>query len=642
MKKYSFILLLAILSSNGIAQNKGNTSTNLENKAVDMILPLTGNEVPVIIKESNVFTSPHTSRDLGIPIGITYYDMQSNWSNCNKMLVFPDGSINAVWTMAPNSTAGYPERGTGFNRSTNNGQNWLPEPTVRIEGAVRTGWPCVGKLTNGSLIVTSHASNQGNLCKSTNNGSSWVNSYIESTSLGLIWCRMVTNGNTIHLIGHTSTTTPYGGFDLGALVYLRSTNSGINWTTPVIPTGLDASNYMYNVGFNDRYCLANKGDTIAIVYGDGFRTPCLVKSTNNGNTWAYREILHLPVKMFNTQGTTRYDINSDNQQDNVYCTDGVHYAVIDNTGKVHVFFGRMKYTDDGVGAGYQFFPYTDGLYYWNEDKGTIQYQYKWTMIGTTNTYEAIPDTVNFPIITKIKDINNNGIIDFPNNGANPPFGPYFCSLSSQPAAVITPDGSITLFYSSIVEGTDGTVGPEHRAFRNIWEIHKMSGLPSAPWSAPVRIAADDYTEEVYPSVSPVLTKTGNNNYSHLWYQADNYPGNALQPLTGNPHTIVENTIYYIKYNTAFVNINDKNSDIQDIAIYPIPANDKITINLQGIMSYSDLNLYIYNLQGQLLIQKKLSEQTTEINLSQLPAGIYIAKLQLSNGSFAQKKFVVMK
>ncbi len=633
----SFALCLFILAS---AQKQAKLPAHLLNIQEKMMPTISGDELPVIISPSNPYLTPKSKKDLGVEIGNTYYDLQGNGDVGNRMMVYPDGGISAVWTFAPSgSTSSYTGRGTGYNHSTDEGANWLPMPTVRIEGSIRTGWPNVGKIGNTELVVSHDFPNSANLCKSTDGGTTWANNPF-AVSVKLCWPRMVVTGNTMHVIGQTNTTVPYAGFATGALVYLKSTDGGQNWTDPIIPTGLDTANYTASSPFSDSYSIAGKGDTVAFVYGDGFRTTCLVKSTNNGNTWTYTEILHLPMKKFDTEGNVMYDINGDSQQDNVYDNDGVNFITLDYNGKAHVFFGRQKYTDDGAGANYSYFPYTDGIYYWNEDMGTINYQYKWTMINEVNTYEAIPDTVNFPIITEVVDINNNGVIDLPDNGSNVPFGPYYNSLSSQPNAVITPSGFIYLFYSSLVEGTDGSVGSEHRAFRNVWEIHKLGGSTNNfEWSTPIRIAQDDFTEEVWPCVSPVTTASSGIKYAHLWYQGDGLPGNSLQPNTGNPHGIGENSIFYIKAQIWEGGIDGINVVKSAPIVYPNPASDNVVVKYD-ITNKTNITVNIYNMIGQQLMtstqEVAAGEVNIRLNVEKLPQGIYYIKSDIGKQTFTNK------
>jgi len=85
-----------------------------------------------------------------------------------------------------------------------------------------------------------------------------------------------------------------------------------------------------------------------------------------------------------------------------------------------------------------------------------------------------------------------------------------------------------------------------------------------------------------------------------------------------------------------------NTTISNVNLYPNPAQDKITINLQGLQDLAGLNLQIYNIQGQLLIQQALQQDNTEIDITQLMQGVYVAKIKLGDGSIVQKKFIVIK
>jgi len=89
-----------------------------------------------------------------------------------------------------------------------------------------------------------------------------------------------------------------------------------------------------------------------------------------------------------------------------------------------------------------------------------------------------------------------------------------------------------------------------------------------------------------------------------------------------------------------VGIN-KDNTITDITLYPNPAKDKITIKTDTKEIVGAV-VSIYGVQGQLLLQQTLKQNNTQIDISQFPQGVYIAKIKLSDGSFVQKKFVVLK
>jgi len=88
-------------------------------------------------------------------------------------------------------------------------------------------------------------------------------------------------------------------------------------------------------------------------------------------------------------------------------------------------------------------------------------------------------------------------------------------------------------------------------------------------------------------------------------------------------------------------INKDNNDT-GVNLYPNPAQNKITINLQGLHTLPGSNLSIYNIQGQIVLQQTLNQNNTDIDISQFQQGVYIAKIKLNDGSIVQKKFVVIK
>jgi len=81
-------------------------------------------------------------------------------------------------------------------------------------------------------------------------------------------------------------------------------------------------------------------------------------------------------------------------------------------------------------------------------------------------------------------------------------------------------------------------------------------------------------------------------------------------------------------------------------IFPNPTHNKITIQLQdagttlkGFGTLSRLELTICNLQGQTLLQQNLTQNNTEIDISELEAGIYIACLISKGVKISSRKIV---
>lgn len=73
---------------------------------------------------------------------------------------------------------------------------------------------------------------------------------------------------------------------------------------------------------------------------------------------------------------------------------------------------------------------------------------------------------------------------------------------------------------------------------------------------------------------------------------------------------------------------DRNKNIEIFSIYPNPVYDDITIESSVIHPYSNLSLI--NLQGDELINLKIKEKKTSINLIDLPGGIYFLRITSLN------------
>jgi hypothetical protein len=76
-------------------------------------------------------------------------------------------------------------------------------------------------------------------------------------------------------------------------------------------------------------------------------------------------------------------------------------------------------------------------------------------------------------------------------------------------------------------------------------------------------------------------------------------------------------------------------------LFPNPVENKLTIKINST-DFFNSKFTVYDIHGQILLDQTLKQNNTQISISQLPNGIYLARLQLSNGSMAQKKFVVVK
>ena len=73
---------------------------------------------------------------------------------------------------------------------------------------------------------------------------------------------------------------------------------------------------------------------------------------------------------------------------------------------------------------------------------------------------------------------------------------------------------------------------------------------------------------------------------------------------------------------------------KDFTLYPNPAVDKITVFVNHDITHG--KLLIYSLDGKLYEKVDLNSNYAELNIAQLPAGVYVAKIITGNSSFITK------
>jgi hypothetical protein len=73
-----------------------------------------------------------------------------------------------------------------------------------------------------------------------------------------------------------------------------------------------------------------------------------------------------------------------------------------------------------------------------------------------------------------------------------------------------------------------------------------------------------------------------------------------------------------------------------VSLYPNPASDQLTIESTGIPAQGTLS--ISNLNGQQLIARQLTLLKTQLDISDLPSGVYFVRLT-SDKSVAMGKLI---
>ncbi|MBC8320014.1 MAG: T9SS type A sorting domain-containing protein [Bacteroidetes bacterium] len=584
--------------------------------------------VDIAEQETTYQTEPnHTvasDRAMDVVVGETWYDLQSNSSMPNRIYAFDDGTIATTWTRGMESPPTCPDRGTGYNYF--DGTSWGDYPTARIEEQ-RTGWPNIAPYGVNGEINCSHSGVDDGLIFSwrENKGvGAWnyFNLVGPPPNEDILWPRMITSGENneiIHVICITPPEANGGSIyeDLnGALLYSRSSDGGVTWDPEnEILDGVSSDHT--NAWNADNYAWAQPvGDNLAFIAFGGTRDGVVMKSTDGGNNWE-RILFYESIAPFYTLGDVLPNYGGG---------DGYNAAVIDDEGIVHIAFGRQIHNADEAGSYY--FPYTDGLVYWNEtmdplDTAMIQsviIAEDWT---TTNLYQ------NGNLAAWTQPNGNDTIVGV---------ATYQASLTSMPQLVAHRDEFgqkiIQVFYSAL------SVGYFHAGnltnYRHIWgRFTESDGM----FSEFVDYTGDVYhlfSECVYPSVAQTMP---NDKYNIL-YQTDLIPGINVRAPSHDP---VKNNMVYLAVSPLSVDIEETAvSTFEVFQNMPNPA-----VSNTSIMVFSEtagvIKLTVSNILGQVVHKESVNNSapahTFNVNVSNLDSGIYFYTVEIGNSSVTKKMLV---
>jgi hypothetical protein len=393
----------------------------------------------------------------------------------------------------------------------------------------------------------------------------------------------------------------------GALLYSRSDDGGVTWNPDKVV--LDGVSSTYTNGWSgDVYTwAASTGDTIAFVAWGGIKDGVVEKSTDGGNTWE-----RIP---FYNSGTPFWD-NSEVQT--IYGGgDGYNAGVVDQMGKVHVAFGRQLHAADGQGGPGSYYPYSNGLVYWNEDMDPLDS----VKIGHDILDPAwLRD--NGYLLAEVQDNGDDTIIGV---------ATYQASLTSFPQ-LMEKDGQIYCFYSALSLGFDNTVNN----YRHVWgRVSENDNL----WSEYTDYTGDVFhlfSECVFPGVSPTASES-----IHLTYQTSNQPGIAERYADHDP---IDNNFVYLKVTPLHVGVGNNFEEASfEVQSYPNPALDQATI-MVTTGATGQIKLTVSNVLGQQIYTatkegNTLGAHAFQVNVSEFDAGIYLYTVEIGNKKITNKMLV---
>lgn len=579
------------------------------------------------VRDINDFTyygDPTTRAYQVIPsetvIGISHYDLFSNTFIGNHFDVFPDGTQAGAWTYGVESTT-FPDRGTGYNYY--DGNAWGPQPAARLE-TVRTGWGHISPWgPNGEMVVAHNANNLQFSRRATKGTGAWT----EFNYVGVAkptWPRHAVSGEDneyLHVIYHSY--DPYGGQE-GAVLYSRSMDGGDTWIDADLV--LDGTGPEYYFEFQaETYGITTRGNTVAILYGGAWNDMFIMKSTDNGETWNKIMVWEHPYPFFDWNTTLA---------DTFFCCDNSGFIAIGPDDKCHVVFGLNRVMHMEVGTSYNYFPYVEGIAYWNEDMPMFS-NHPHALAGPQYEYALSEMIEDYNYIGYMQDVDGDGVITLKDNTPTG-FPMSYRSLgpSTFPTIHVDDQNRVFMVYASTTE-----------TFENAdWNYKKLwaRAFDNGEWG-PFYHVTEDIFHIFDESIYPVLGTRSDDENVYLLYQADGTPGLALD----DDHGYQENRLIVAALPKTDVLTGIKNPGIINEASvsqnYPNPFNgtSTVTVNLE---KKAKLSLEVTNLMGQqvqLLERGQVNPGTYyfQIDGTSLPAGIYFYTVN-ANSSKVTKKMIV--
>lgn len=578
----------------------------------------------------------------------TTFDYQTHASLSNRFVVWEDGTMAAVATRGMDDPENnFPDRGTGYNFFDGDWQ--LPFPSARIESE-RTGWPSIAPLGANGEIVVAHLATDATLImlRRTQKGTGdWTEEYLPPPpqgATGLQWPRVITSGEnneTVHVFAVT-TPTQHGGAVFqgqdGALVYYRSTDAGDTWDIQgEVIEGLGAGHYK-NI-FADTYSLAAQDDMVVLLVGSAWMDLFIMKSPDNGDTWEKVMIWEHPYPFFDFYETLT--------SDTLYTVDNSSNMAIDPDGMVHVVWGvgrvgRLSHDPPDPGY-YSYWPYTDGIGYWNESMGQIP--------AAENPHHTMMPEKLFQagmLVGWTQDENNSGyVFDYEGTAEPVPFASYpTLGISTMPTIGFTEGTHYILVAFSTVSEFFVTFDAQ-RNLRHIMGTYYIRNGQNWSWGSIFDFQDSNifhlYSECIYPVMAHNSIKFQGANWHQFIYHKDTKPG--LFAFNGD-HEPVENEI--IHYDTSFpTNVpeidGNTNETLTIAQNYPNPASGLTDIAIE-LKNDAIAGMLVTNLTGQIVYQLPAvnlppGNHIFSLDVSGFAPGIYFYTITAGNQK-ATRKMVV--
>ena len=602
---------------------------------------------------------------------VTNYDLQTNSALSGRVVAWPDGTAAFTATWDHSENINFPDRGTGYNYF--DGEDIGEQPTERVEGTLKTGWPTIAAMGDGEILASHGGSPTATHVykRATKGEGAWTEM---ATIENLQWPRIGVTGDNnqyVHIIGARQTGNSTIGYT-NYVMWSRSTDGGETWSEATeIPYDLidNASDGMYANRFGaDDYTVATNGNTIAVLFGSYVTDLFYIISHDNGETWE-KQIVAPWCEDNGDIHTHLWDSFPDGMPNHIIACDNTHSIAIDNNGVVHVAFGLLRW-QQATGSTYSYYPFWNyGIVYWNSEYENEQGGHEIPLLGDwsgdTMFLEEFGDTLTYSL-----DIERLDTLCRIDGGEHLWYFGYPIEIDEEtgdtchyqsayyihkswsyrnagtvefPGISVDNNGNIAVIYSVVSAKRYNESNGFY--FRNAYVSYKPVGQP---WHDDEINLTESFEHSVEEAYFTTAAQHAYDGVFYMLYNADEEQGLFLDIDDDYPNSngggLTENRLIAIRLTPSGIDgINENEiNPMTTVRAYPNPATDVINLEINASMN-SEMNVSIYTLTGQKVMDKTVKVgsgiNTTAINVSELESGVYFCSVN-ANGFNRTVKFIV--
>ena len=293
MKKLFTIALILLVATMGHSQVRKVSKHDAKSKVATM--QVTKGMESLKTKQSGL----NKTRSDG-ELDYTIYDWQTNWSNINRTIVWPDGTVNFAYNYALDDS--FSDCGTGIGTYNAINDEWIPS-----DGRIETEKTCFGSIARyqeNSIVVAAQTEymcklyiveDKDNITPNSVPPVSYLNPSYDPRCPNVMTSGA--NRDIIHVVAtaHSDFGVPGAEGVNMPIIYFRSMDGGETWDKENIVLPYMGPEYGVAWGAHVCYWMETTDDNcLALVVNNPWSDGMVIYSYDDGETWERKVFYHHP------------------------------------------------------------------------------------------------------------------------------------------------------------------------------------------------------------------------------------------------------------------------------------------------------------------------------------------------------------